>query len=104
MVRNFDPEKLAKLHDTSAILDRKYGMRGTATRTAFEEKAYAAYYSEILKDRRKELKITQQQLADQVGKDRSYIAHIERGQTDMQISSFIRISNALGIRVEFSYV
>ena len=97
MARNFDTEKLARLHDTSAILDRKYGKRGTATRSVFEENAYAAYYSSILKERRMELKMTQQQLADKVGKERSYIAHIERGTTDMQLSSFFRISNALGL-------
>ena len=97
MARNFDPEKLAKLHDTSAILDRKYGKRGTATRSVFEENAYAAYYSEILRERRKELKMTQQQLAEKIGKERSYIAHIERGITDMQLSSFFRISSALGL-------
>ncbi|MDR2969340.1 MAG: helix-turn-helix transcriptional regulator [Tannerellaceae bacterium] len=99
MARNLDPEKLAKLHDTSAILDRKYGERGTLTRSGFEENAYSAYYSEILRERRKELKITQQQLADKIGKERSYIAHIERGETDMQLSSFIKISNALGLNV-----
>jgi len=103
MARNFDPEKLAKLHDTGAILDRKYGERGTDTRSAFEENAYAAYYSEILKERRKELKMTQQQLAEKIGKERSYIAHIERGETDMQLSSFVRILNALGISFNFSY-
>jgi len=103
MIRKLDPEKLAKLHDTSAILDRKYGKRGTTTRTAFEEKAYAAYYAEILRDRRKELKITQQQLADKIGKERSYIAHVERGKTDMQLSSFFRISSALGISLNFNY-
>jgi len=102
MARILDPQKLAKLYNTSAILDRKYGKRGTATRSAFEEKALAAYYSEILRERRKELKITQQQLADKIGKERSYIAHIERGQTDMQLSSFFRISNALGLNLSVS--
>ena len=97
MIRNLDPAKLAKLHDTNAILDRKYGVRGTDTRTAFEERAIARYYAEILRDRRKELKITQQQLADQIGKDRSYIAYLERGETDMQLSNFFRISSALGL-------
>ena len=98
MIRKLDPEKLAKLHNTSDLLDRKYGKRGTTTRAAFEEKAFAAYYSEILRDRRKDLRITQRQLAERVGKERSYIAHIERGKTDMQLSSFISISNALGMR------
>ena len=103
MTRKFDPAKLAKLHDTGAILDRKYGKRGTDTRSAFEENAYAAYCSEILKERRRELRMTQQQLADRIGKERSYIAHIERGRTDMQLSSFVKISNALGITLNFSY-
>ncbi|MDR2058058.1 MAG: transcriptional regulator, partial [Dysgonamonadaceae bacterium] len=29
--------------------------------------------------------------------ERSYIAHIEQGETDMQLSSFLRITNALGL-------
>jgi DNA-binding XRE family transcriptional regulator len=103
MARNISPEKLAKLHNTDAILDRKYGKRGTDTRTAFEEKAYTAYYSNLLKERRRELKMTQQQLADRVGKKRTYIANIERGSVDMQISSFTLLSQALGIKFNFSY-
>ena len=103
MARNFDPVKLAKLHDTGALLDRKYGERGTDIRSAFEENAYSTYCSEILKERRKELRMTQQQLAERIGKKRSYIAHIERGQTDLQLSSFVRISNALGISLNFNY-
>ena len=102
MARNFDPEKISKLHDTGAILDRKYGNCGTASRSAFEENAYASYYCEILRDRRRYLKMTQQQLADKIGKERSYIAHIESGRADMQLSSFIRIANALGISLNFS--
>jgi len=103
MIRNLNPEKVASLHDAGAILDRKYGKRGTASRSAFEENAFAAYYSEILKERRKDLKMTQQQLADKIGKERSYIAHLERGKTDMQLSSFVRITDALGITLNFSY-
>ena len=98
-----DPKKVAQLHDTNELLDRKYGKRGTPTRTAFEEKAMANYYAEILRDRRKELKITQQELADRIGKERSYIAHIERGKTDMQISSFTILAQALGIGLNFNY-
>ena len=103
MARNLNPEKISKLHKSGEILDRKYGKRGTVSRSTFEENAYAAYYSEILKERRIDLKMTQQQLADKVGKERSYIAHIERGKTDMQLSSFVRLSNALGITLNFSY-
>jgi ribosome-binding protein aMBF1 (putative translation factor) len=94
-----NPEKVAKLHNTSELLDRKYGKRGTPSREVFHEKALAYYYGEILKERRKDLKLTQKELAEKIGKERSYIAHIERGETDMQLSSFLRISNALGLRI-----
>ena len=46
--------------------------------------------------RRKHL--TQQQLADKIGKKREFISNIERGNSDMQLSTFLLISNALGLR------
>ncbi|OJV38755.1 MAG: transcriptional regulator [Bacteroidales bacterium 36-12] len=91
-----------KLHSTSKMLDKKYGERGTETREDFQKKAIAFYYGEMLKDRRKELRITQETLAGKVGLKRSYIARIESGETDMQISSFIRIAEALGMKFSLS--
>lgn len=42
------PEALAKLHDTSALLDRKYGKRGTPERDKFEKEAMK-YYNKMTK-------------------------------------------------------
>ena len=92
-----DENKLVKLHTASELLDNKYGELGTDSRTAFHEKSIAWYYGEILRDRRKQLKITQQELAEKVGTARSYIARVEKGETDIQISSFFRIARALDI-------
>jgi hypothetical protein len=47
-----NPEKVAKLHSFDDLLDKKYGKRGTPTRTAFEEKALAYYYGEILRGKK----------------------------------------------------
>ena len=84
---HFDENKLEKLHNASDLLDAKYGTPETESRREFEEKARAYYYGIILRDRGKELKMT--------GTARSYIARVERGETDMQLSSFLRIANAL---------
>ena len=54
-------------------------------------------FAEILRNRRKELNLTQEELAEKVGKKRAYIARIEKGETDMQLSSFISISQALAL-------
>lgn len=47
------------MHTAGELLDRKYGEIGTEFRTSFHEKSIAWYYGEKLRDRRKELKITQ---------------------------------------------
>ncbi|GLL54595.1 hypothetical protein KUBF_22570 [Bacteroides finegoldii] len=61
----------------------------------------AWYYGDILRDRRKAFKLTQKQLAQKIGKEQSYIARIEKGEVDIQLSSFIRIARALGIELDF---
>lgn len=80
----------------------KYGERGTPTREDFESKTRAWYYGEILRDRRKSIGMTQKELAESIGRERSYINRIEKGETDMQLSSFLRIASALGIAVNLT--
>jgi len=94
----FNEEKIAKLRKADEHFDERYGKSGTQSRIDFENKALAWYYGEILRDKRKELKITQKQLAEKIGKKREYVALLEKGETDMQLSTFFNISQALGLR------
>jgi DNA-binding XRE family transcriptional regulator len=96
----FNEEKLSKLRRADEHFDEYYGKPGTQSRMDFENKALACYYGEILRDKRKELKITQKQLAEKIGKKREYIALLEKGKTDMQLSTFFNIANALGLRFD----
>ena len=96
-MRKLDENKLAGLYTAGELLDNIYGEVRTESRTTFHEKSIAWYYGEILRDCRKQLKITQQELAEKVGTARSYIARVEKGETDIQISSFFRIARAIGI-------
>lgn len=97
MIR-LNEEKLARLHTADEILEKEYGASGTPSRDAFEARAKAWYYAELLKEERKRQKLTQQQLADKIGKKREYISTIERGNSDMQMSTFLQIASALGLR------
>ena len=54
--------------------------------------------SELLKDERKRQNITQKVLAEKIGKKREYISALEKGQTDMQLSTFLKIADAQGLR------
>lgn len=94
----------SNLINAETILTAKYGAPGTESRLEFDEKARAYYYGVILRDRRKELKMTQKELAEKAGVVRSYIARVERGETDMQLSSFLRLANALRISFTPVYV
>ena len=91
-----DEKKLAKLNNGSKHLTEKYGEKGSPSREEFEAKAKAWYYAELLRDERKRQKLTQQQLGERIGKKREYISALEQGQTDMQLSTFMLIANALG--------
>ena len=74
-----------------------------ATREEFDAKSRAWYYAEVLKNARKAAGITQQQLAEKIGKKREYIAMLEKGETDMQLSTFIMISEAVGLKFALTY-
>lgn len=90
--------KLAQLTSFEDVLQRKYGEADSKARKEFDAKSKAWYYAELLKDERKKQKVTQQSLARQIGKKREYISALEKGQTDMQLSTFLQIANALGMR------
>lgn len=90
---------MKKLKTANQILDKKYGKIGSESRGKFTEKAYAFYLSEILKERRKELKMTQEDVAQKVGKKRPYISRVENGE-DVRISNFVQIARVLGLNFE----
>jgi len=91
--------KLKKLKTAKQLLDKEFGKDGTVSRKVFKEKAYSFYLSEILKSRRLELKLSQEQLAKKVGKKRPYISRVENGE-DVRISNFVQIAMALDLNFD----
>lgn len=99
---NFSHHK--EVVEAEKILAPIIGEQGSEQRNAFNAKAQAWYYGEILKKRRKTLQITQKDLAERIGKERAYISRIEKGETDMQLSSFILIAEALNLRIRMEII
>jgi ribosome-binding protein aMBF1 (putative translation factor) len=97
-MRKLDPQKLAKLPTFNEQLDKKYGKPGSDERNRFDEESLTWFYGNMLRERRQELKMTQKQVAEKLGKEQSYIARVESGKTDIQLSSFVRIAAILGIQ------
>ncbi|MEA3495672.1 MAG: helix-turn-helix transcriptional regulator [Bacteroidota bacterium] len=90
--------KIIKAKD---LLAKRYGEKGSESREKFREEAYSYYFGEIIRNRRKELNISQEELAQSVGKKRPYISRIENGE-DIRISNLILIANALDLSVQLS--
>ena len=84
-------------------LERQYGKIGTEKRTEFEISAKAFAIGEIIKEERRLLKLTQEQLAEKTGTNKSYISRIENGHSDIQLSTLHRlIEIGFGKKVSFS--
>jgi DNA-binding XRE family transcriptional regulator len=89
-----------EIRDYDLVLDEKFGKQGSAERAHAEEEARTFYTGQILHDVRKEVKMTQSQLAEKVNVTKSYISRIENGGIVPSASMFYRIIDALGMRVE----
>jgi len=73
------------------LIEREHGEIGTDSRNEYEERAQMFIVSEMLKEARKEAKMTQQELADKTGTQKSYISKIENAKGNIQLSTLIRI-------------
>jgi DNA-binding XRE family transcriptional regulator len=93
-------EEIRNAKNFDELLDIKYGKIGAKERDAFEERAQYYVISEMLKESRREAKITQEQLAEKIGTKKSYISRLENGKCDIQLSTLYRIfESGLGRRV-----
>lgn len=88
------------IQDYDAVLDSLYGKEGTPERAQFEEKAYAFYTGTILRDARKEAKISQVELAERTQTTKSYISRIENGGIIPSVAVFYKMIAALGMEIK----
>ncbi len=72
-------------------LDQQYGKRGTKKREKYEEEFEAFKLGAMLQDLRKELGLTQEQLAEKCGTTKTYISRIENNASDIRLSTLMRI-------------
>lgn len=90
---------MGKSINAKELIANRYGKEGTEEREKFRQNAFSYYFGEIIKIRRKELNMSQEDLADKVGKKRPYISRIENGE-DIRLSNFALLANALGLTIE----
>ncbi len=83
------------------LLAERYGKKGSESREKFRDQAYSYYFGEIIRNRRKELNMSQAKLAEAIGKQRPYISRIENGE-DVRMSNLLLVANALNLSVQLT--
>ncbi|MFA6260917.1 MAG: helix-turn-helix transcriptional regulator [Bacteroidia bacterium] len=73
------------------ILDKKYGKKGQAKREQWEQEFEAFRLGVLLEEARTKLGMTQEELADKCGTNKSYISRIENNSSDIRLSTLMKI-------------
>lgn len=73
------------------LLVDKYGTKGNEKRDKFDSDSLAFRLGVMLKEARQNANLTQEQLAEKTGTKKSYISRIERGLSDIQISTYNKL-------------
>ena len=73
------------------ILDKKYGKKGQAKREQWEQEFEAFRLGVLLEEARTKLGMTQEELAEKCGTNKSYISRIENNATDSRLSTLMKI-------------
>lgn len=93
-------KKKPKTTSFSSHLDKQYGKRGSKKREQYEQEFEAFKLGVILQELRKELGLTQEQVAEKCGTSKTYISRIENDASDIRLSTLMRIiSEGLGGRL-----
>lgn len=89
--------------DFEDILIGKYRKKGTEKRDKYDAESLAFRLGVMLKEARKEANLTQEELAQRTGTKKSYISRIERGLSDIQVSTYYKlIEYGLGKQLKIS--
>lgn len=83
-----DNENITTLDE---ILDNKYGKRGIPKREKWEQEFEAFRLGVLLEQARTKLGMTQEELAEKCGTNKSYISRIENNASDIRLSTLMKI-------------
>jgi len=72
-------------------LDKKYGKKGAPKREEWEQQFEAFHLGVLLEEARTKLGMTQEELAEKCGTNKSYISRIENNASDIRLSTLMKI-------------
>lgn len=85
------------------LLDMKYGKVGTPSRDKWERDFELSRIGNMIEEARTKLGMTQEELAQKCGTNKSYISRIENDASDIRLSTLLKIiQQGLGGQLKLS--
>jgi HTH-type transcriptional regulator / antitoxin HipB len=81
----------SKVTTLDQILDKKYGTKGQPKREEWEQQFESFRLGVLLEEARNKMGMTQEQLAEKCGTNKSYISRIENNASDIRLSTLMKI-------------
>ena len=91
-----------KTYSLEELTDLYIGEPGTPKRELFEQELRLELIGDAIRKARKAKHLTQEQLGELVGVQKSQIAKIENSTTDARFSTVLRVFDALNAKVNFT--
>ncbi len=96
-------KKSKNLTSLSDFVDNEYGVKGTKKREKFETEYEAFKLGVLIQQARQEKGMTQEEVAQLAGTNKSYISKLEKDLKDIRFSTLQRIiKDGLGGHLELS--
>jgi HTH-type transcriptional regulator / antitoxin HipB len=94
--------KKIKTHTLDDLKDKHLGKIGTEKRDKYEYELRLDLLGEVIKRTRKERHLTQTELGEMIGVQKSQISRIERNAKNVTIETILRVFKALKAKVNFN--
>jgi DNA-binding XRE family transcriptional regulator len=90
-----------KIYSLDEVKDKYIGEKGTPEREEFEFELQLDILGEMIKSARKERNLTQQELGELVGVQKSQISKLEKNASNVTIHTILKVFTALRAKVNF---
>ncbi len=84
------------------LKERHLGKVGTQARDSYERELQIEFLAEEIKSLRKERNLTQEQLGNLLGVQRSQISKLENGMSNVTIGTVLKLMSVLKAQINFS--
>lgn len=91
-----------KVYTLDEMIDKHVGKKGTPVRDKFDHELNMRRMGRMIKEARKQRKLTQSQLGKLVGVQKAQISKLERGANSATIGSILKVFKALKAEINFN--